>query len=72
MKRQITFDWGRLVRQIQHGASMSLQKIADECGFASRGTLHDLTTGKSTTCSYERGDALVRLHKRVMRRKVKA
>ena len=64
-------NWKHIVREMKT-RGVTLDEIALICGFASRGALHDLTTGKSMTCSYERGIALVELHKRVMRRKAKA
>lgn len=50
---------------------MTLQKIADECGMASRGHVHDLISGRQKTVSYEAGLKLVALHKKAMRRKDK-
>lgn len=64
-------DWDRYITDIV-GRGYTLQDIADECNFASKGAVHDLKSGKSTTCSYERGCALVLMHKRAMRRKVLA
>lgn len=50
---------------------MTLQKIADECGMASRGHVHDLINGRQKTVSYEAGLKLVALHKKAMRRATK-
>lgn len=63
-------NWAQLVKQMT-AKGLTLEEIALTCGFASRGALHDLTTRKSTTCSYERGIALLEMHKRVMRRKAR-
>jgi hypothetical protein len=54
------------------GRGWTLQRIADACGFASRGHVHDVLNGKQISVSWEIGDKLLRLHKRVMRRKVSA
>jgi AraC-like DNA-binding protein len=51
---------------------VTLQEIADECGFSSRGHVHDLKNNNQRTVSYEVGTKLVEYHKRVMRRKEKA
>lgn len=61
-------NWPQYIIDIT-SRGVSFQKIADECGFASAGAVHDLKSGQSSTCSYERGCALLLMHKRVMRRK---
>jgi hypothetical protein len=50
---------------------MTLEDVRLECGFASRGHVHDLATGKQGSVSWEIGDALMKLHRRIRRRKVR-
>ena len=64
-------DWKSIIADLQQ-AGNTLANIAKECGFASPGTVHDLKTGLSTTCSWERGNKLIAMHKRVMRKAAKA
>jgi len=64
-------DWYTIINELQH-RKVTLQQIADQCGFASRGAVHDLKNVKAATCSYERGVKLVALHKRVMHRREKS
>lgn len=52
------------------GRGVTLLEIARECGFASPGAVHDLKSGQQQTTSYERGEKLRHMHRRVMRRKV--
>ena len=61
-------DWKKLLADIR-ARDVTLEKIKDECGFASKGHVHDVATGKQPHIFWERGDALIRMHKRVMRRK---
>ena len=61
-------DWKCIIADLQK-AGNTLAVIAKECGFASAGTVHDLKTGLSATCSYERGHKLLEMHKRVMRKR---
>lgn len=60
-------DWNKIIRELQE-RGQKLQDIADECGFASRGAVHDLKNVAGATCNYERGEKLVAMHKRVLRR----
>lgn len=62
-------NWPNLI-EIILSRGFTLQEIADECGFASKGAVHDLKSGQSATCSYERGQKLIEMHKKAMRRKV--
>lgn len=64
-------DWPKFITDLTD-RGVTLREIAEECGFASPGALHDLKSGSSTTCSYERGCALMLMHRRVMRRKATA
>lgn len=50
---------------------ITLEAIAKECGFSSKGHVHDLKTGRQATVSYDAGVKLVALHKKAMRRKAK-
>lgn len=63
-------NWKQLILDLT-SRKITLQAIADECGFASKGHVHDLKTGRQATVSYDAGVKLVALHKRVMRRKIK-
>jgi hypothetical protein len=60
-------DFQALVNDLRR--RLTLQQIADEVGAASRGHVHDLLTGKQREPRWHLGDAIIRLHKRVMRRK---
>lgn len=48
---------------------VTLEQIRAACGFASRGHVHDLATGKQNDISYEIGHKLVKMHAKVRRRK---
>jgi hypothetical protein len=63
-------NWKQLIQDLTD-RKITLQAIADECGFASKGHVHDLKTGRQCTVSYDAGVKLVALHKKAMRRKVK-
>lgn len=74
MRAMNPIDWPTTIGELQTWG-VTLQEIADECGFASRGAVHELRTGESKTCSYERGCKLVAMHaraKRKQQRKVQA
>ncbi len=60
-------NWKQIIQDMQD-RGLTLDAIADKCGFASRGALFDLKTGSSATCSYERGVRLVEMHRRYKRR----
>jgi hypothetical protein len=60
--------WPEVIEQIVR-AGVSLTKIADECGFSSAGALHDLKSGRSPTCTWERGAKLIDMHTKVTRRR---
>jgi AraC-like DNA-binding protein len=60
-------DFKKLINELV--ARKTLQEIADECGFSSRGHVHDLKTGRQLKVSYEIGVKLVAMHKKIMRRK---
>jgi hypothetical protein len=60
-------DWKTLLQDIRR--HKTLDAIAKECGFASRGHVHDLANGNQLSVEWSRGQALIKLHKRVMRRK---
>jgi hypothetical protein len=63
-------NWKQLIADLRK-RGLTLEAIRAECGFASRGHVHDLGGGKSFTVSWEIGNKLIRFHKRVMRRKAK-
>ena len=61
-------DWQRMIAELRQ-RRLTLEDIAQACGFASRGHVHDLARGKQGEPRWSIGDALIRYHKRVMRRK---
>jgi len=64
-------NWNQIISDLQ-ARDYTLERIARDCGFASKGAVHDLKTNtRQKSCAYERGVLLVALHKKVMRRKVK-
>ena len=63
----LAMNWKNIIADLCK--KVTLQEIADTCGFSSRGHVHDLKTGKHEKVSYEVGMKLVAYHKRVMRRK---
>lgn len=63
-------DWKTLIAGLR-ARGLTLDEIRIACGFASRGHVHDVMTGKQGRVMWEIGDAMLRLHRRVMRRKVK-
>jgi hypothetical protein len=62
-------DWKNIVADLRK-RNLTLEQIKDGAGFASRGHVHDIAAGKQRSVKWEIGDALLKLHKRVMRRKV--
>lgn len=63
----LTMNWKNIITDLCK--KVTLQEIADSCGFSSRGHVHDLKTGMQKNVSYEVGARLIAYHKRVMRRK---
>ena len=43
-------NWKNIVAEVL-ARGFTLQEIADSCDFASKGAVHDLKSGKATTCS---------------------
>ena len=62
-------NWKQILQDLTD-RKVTLQAIADECGLSSKGHAHDLKQGRQSTVSYEVGEKIVAMHKRVMRRKV--
>jgi len=62
-------NWKTLLSELSE--RMTLQEIADGCGLASKGHVHDLKTGRQKTVAFEAGQSIVALHKKMMRRKHK-
>lgn len=60
-------NFAKLLRDINE-TGMSLQAIADYCGLASRGHVHDIMTGRQAHVYYEPGAKIIELHKREMRK----
>jgi hypothetical protein len=63
-------NWHNIIAELQ-AAGWTLEAIAHECGFASKGHVHDLKTGHQKSCGFEAGIKLVELHKREMRKKAR-
>ena len=64
-------NWSQMITDIS-ARGVTLRQIAELCDFASAGAVKNLHTGMQKTCAWERGDKLIKLHRRVMRRKVRA
>jgi hypothetical protein len=60
-------NWKQIVTDLFE--ELTLQQIADACGLASKGHVHDIKTGKQSQVYYDAGVKLLALHKKVMRRK---
>jgi hypothetical protein len=60
-------DWNKIISEIL-ARGYTLREVAERCGFASPGALHDLKSGKQFTVSYERGVSLITMHRRTRRR----
>ena len=60
-------DWPSIIADLQR--RMTLRQIAEHCGFASAGAVHSLKSGVQKSCEYERGAALVELHRRLTRKR---
>lgn len=63
-------NWQTLIAEIRE-RGVKLDEIRGECGFASKGHVHDLANNNQRSVVWEIGDALIKMHRRVMRRKVK-
>lgn len=53
-------NWKQILADLR--MVMTLQDIADTCGLASKGTVHDIATGRQKTVMYEIGACLIALH----------
>lgn len=53
-------NWQQILADLR--MVMTLQDIADSCGLASKGAVHDISTGRQKTVMYEVGVKLVALH----------
>lgn len=60
-------NWNAIIAALQK--RYTLEVLAKLAGFASKGHLHDLKTGKQVTCSFERGQKLLELHHDLNKRK---
>ena len=68
MRYYSAMNWKQLIADIRSRGA-TLAEIAKTCGFASPGHVHDVANGRQPGVMWEVGDALIKLHKRVMRRK---
>lgn len=59
-------NWNAIITALQE--RYTLEVLAKLAGFASKGHLHDLKTGKQATCSFERGQKLMELHRGLSKR----
>jgi hypothetical protein len=64
-------NWMQVVLELRE-RGCTLGYIAETCGLSSKGHVHDIASGKQRRVLWEAGDALLKLHKRVMRRKGKS
>lgn len=53
-------NWKQLLADLR--MVMTLQDIADTCGLASKGAVHDIASGRQKTVMYEIGACLIALH----------
>jgi len=63
-------NWKQLIADMQ-ARGETMQTIADKCGFASSGHVHNLASGKQSDLKWTIGVSMIDLHKRVMRRKAR-
>ena len=61
--------WITIIADIR-ARGYTLEQIKDKAGFSSRGHVHDVAMGRQPRVMWEIGDALLKMHKRVMRRKM--
>lgn len=55
-------NWQQVVSDIR-ARGFTLEQIKDRCGFASRGHVHDIVTGKQERVLWETGERLLKMHK---------
>ncbi len=60
-------NWKTIIAEIRQSGA-TLEQIAQQCGFASRGHVHDLMTGKQAEPRWSIGDQLLALHRKARRR----
>jgi hypothetical protein len=63
-------NWQQMIEEVRSRGE-TLESIAKACGFSSRGHVHGIAMGKRSRVLWEEGEALISLHRRVMRRKVR-
>jgi hypothetical protein len=61
-------DWTKIIAVIR-SRGYTLEQIKDECGFASKGHVHDVAKGRNPKINWESGDKLLKLHAKAKRRK---
>jgi lambda repressor-like predicted transcriptional regulator len=59
-------DWKNIIAEIRQSGA-TLEQIANQCGFASRGHVHDVMTGKQGEPKWSIGDKLLSLHRKSIR-----
>lgn len=58
-------NWKNLLREMS--GELTLQQIADRCGFASRGHVHDVLAGNQKSVSFDLGTRICAEHARIVR-----
>lgn len=61
-------DWPKLINDLR-ARNETYESIATACRFASRGHVHDVAHGKQKSVTWEIGDALLKFHRRVVKRR---
>ena len=56
-------NFPNLIAELRTVYGMTLEQIANACGFSSKGHVHDLKTGRQQSVSYELGTKLIDLHR---------
>lgn len=62
-------NWQQVVKDLR-AAGLTFQAIADQAGM-SKGNVHDLMHGRQLDVMWSRGESLLRLHRQVMRRRLR-
>ncbi len=60
-------NWKHIISDIRQ-AGATLDQIAEECGFASRGHVHDVFTGKQGEPRWSIGNQLLVMHRKALRK----
>jgi hypothetical protein len=66
MKYHGSMNWQKLLTEMSE--YMTLRQIAEACGFASAGHVHDVRSGKHLSVAFPLGTRIIAEHARVMRK----